>query len=152
MQLALIMSSNNIPVELHVVVCLFTRPYFLFSLSNFPTGCGTEGLGTRLSSYGIFTRVSWPNIGPVAAGPAGPAPMALTVTVKPGVATFIYNHKCVNCSESDATYGWTAYIAAQLLPVTMLFVIVVVFQVSAVTPSMNAFVFTCQLTTLPEFY
>ena len=69
----------------------------------------------------------------------------------PGVATFIYNHKCVNCSRSDATYGWTAYIAVQLLPVTMLFVIVVVFQVSAVTPSMNAFVFICQLTTLPEF-
>ena len=69
----------------------------------------------------------------------------------PGVATFIYNHKCVNCSQSDAAYGWTAYVAVQLLPVTLLFLIVVVFQVSAVTPSMNAFVFICQLTTLPEF-
>lgn len=69
----------------------------------------------------------------------------------PGVATFIYNHKCVNCSQSSTDYGWLAYIAVQFLPVTILFVIVVVFQVSAVTPSMNAFVFICQLTTLPEF-
>jgi len=69
----------------------------------------------------------------------------------PGVATFIYNHKCVNCSQSSTHYGWLAYIAVQFLPVTILFVIVVVFQVSAVTPSMNAFVFICQLTTLPEF-
>ena len=29
------------------------------------------------SSQGISARVGWLNIGPVAAGPAGPAPMAL---------------------------------------------------------------------------
>ena len=29
------------------------------------------------SSYGILAWVSWPNIGPAAAGPAGPAPTAL---------------------------------------------------------------------------
>ena len=40
-----LISSANIPAELHVVVCLFTRPSFLFSLSNFPTGRGRGGSG-----------------------------------------------------------------------------------------------------------
>ena len=48
MQLALIISSANIPAELHAVVSPFTRPSFHFSLSNFPKGRGAEGLGTRL--------------------------------------------------------------------------------------------------------
>ena len=49
MQLALLISSGNIPAELHAVVSPFTRPSFHFSLSNFPKGRGAEGLGTRLS-------------------------------------------------------------------------------------------------------
>ena len=32
---------------------------------------------TRWSLYDIFARVGWPNIGPAAAKPAGPVPMAL---------------------------------------------------------------------------
>ena len=48
MQLALIISSTNIPVEVHRVASPFTRPSFHFSLSNFPKGRGAEGLGTRL--------------------------------------------------------------------------------------------------------
>ena len=48
MQLALIISSANIPAELHAVVSPFTRPSFHFSLSNLPKGRGAEGLGTRL--------------------------------------------------------------------------------------------------------
>ena len=44
-----LISSANIPAELHEV-CPFTRPSFLFSLSNYPTGRGAEGLGTRLGS------------------------------------------------------------------------------------------------------
>ena len=37
---------------------------------------------THKSSYGIFGRVSWPNIGPAAAGPAGLAPTALRFDTK----------------------------------------------------------------------
>ena len=44
-----LISSANIPAELHVVVCLFTRPSLLFSLSNFPTGCGRGGSGDETS-------------------------------------------------------------------------------------------------------
>ena len=44
------------------------------------------------SSYGIFARVSWPNIGPAAAGPAGPAPTALSVV---GQATLYNSEECV---------------------------------------------------------
>ena len=40
-----IISSANIPAELHEVVSPFTRPSFLFSLPNFPTGCGRGGSG-----------------------------------------------------------------------------------------------------------
>ena len=44
-----LISSANIPAELHVVVCQFTRPSFLFSLSNFPTGRGRGGSGDETS-------------------------------------------------------------------------------------------------------
>lgn len=70
----------------------------------------------------------------------------------PGLSTFIYNHKCIDCdSGQDTTFGWLAFFAVQVLPATVLFIIVVAFQVSAVTPSMNAYVFICQIITLPEF-
>ena len=50
----ILISSANIPAELHEVVCPFTRPYFVFSLSNFPMGRGTEGLGMRLGKQYKF--------------------------------------------------------------------------------------------------
>ena len=47
----ILISSANIPAELHVVVCPFTRPSFLFSLSNFPTGRGRGGSGDETKCY-----------------------------------------------------------------------------------------------------
>ena len=47
-------ADANIPAELHVVVCLFTRPSFDFSLSNFPTGRGRGGSGDE-----TITHLHW---------------------------------------------------------------------------------------------
>ena len=69
----------------------------------------------------------------------------------PGLATFIYDHKCVKCKPENAANGWAIFFTVQLLPVTVLFLIVVIFQISATIPAMNAFVFICQYITLPEY-
>ena len=51
-----LISSANIPAELHVVVCLFTRPSFLFLSLIFRRGVVAEGLETRLDKH-CFSKV-----------------------------------------------------------------------------------------------
>ena len=69
----------------------------------------------------------------------------------PGLATFIYDHKCVKCKPENEANGWAILFTVQLLPVIILFLIVVIFQISATIPAMNAFVFVCQYITIPEY-
>ena len=56
------------------IVCIDTTA-FLFMVFY----CFLRALGVRTGQplYGIFAQVGWPNIGPAAAGPAGPVAMAL---------------------------------------------------------------------------
>ena len=50
--------STNISVELHKVVSPLTRLSFHFSLSNFPMGRGSEGLGMKLAQpYTLLSLV-----------------------------------------------------------------------------------------------
>ena len=64
------------------------------------------------------------------------------------VANFFMN--CVECSKSEGV-GWLLFLILQLVPVTILFVIVITFRLSIAQPPMNAFVLHSQIS-LALFY
>ena len=67
-----------------------------------------------------------------------------------GVAVDDDRFKCVKCDEY--TYKWLAYyIAIEFLPITIFFIIVAFFHISATSAPMNAFVFFSQITAIPYF-
>ena len=69
-----------------------------------------------------------------------------------GPAVFSYSWRCEECIMSP--YGWMLYITLAILPTTLLFLIIVLFQIRIISASMNAFIFTCQVivSTLPHGY
>ena len=52
--------------------------------------------------------------------------------------------RCVECSHSEGV-GWLLFFTLQLIPVTIMFVIITVFRLSIAKPPMNAFVVFSQL-------
>ena len=52
---------------------------------------------------------------------------------------YSYSLACVNCT--DYKYNWIKYIAVAYLPLTVFFVIVITFRISAVSGAMNGFYF-----------
>ena len=60
---------------------------------------------------------------------------------------YSYNSSCVNCTEYGS--NWAKYLTISFLPLTALFVVVVVFRVSAASGLLNVFVFICQTMTTP---
>ena len=62
---------------------------------------------------------------------------------------YFTDFKCVKCNDSSSDYGWAMYIGFELLPLTVAFLIIVVFGFSAVSGPVNAYIFYCQLTTGP---
>ena len=66
-----------------------------------------------------------------------------------GVSVNSYNFKCVKC---DARYSWVFYILAELVPIIIFFIIVALFNISATSAPMNAFVFFSQMVTIPYFH
>ena len=63
------------------------------------------------------------------------------------------NHfvKCVKCNHSKSV-GWLYYIIADILPITIFFIVIALFKVSATSAPMNAFVFFAQIVSLPFFH
>ena len=62
-----------------------------------------------------------------------------------GPAVLSYKWQCVECF--DKRYGWLVYISATLFPVTILCLLVMVFQLRITSAEMNCFVFLCQFVT-----
>ena len=65
---------------------------------------------------------------------------------KPGLgpAVFSYTHQCLECLDSK--YGWLLYIFLATFPTTVLFLVIVFFQVRILTSApMNAFIFMAQV-------
>ena len=66
---------------------------------------------------------------------------------------YSYSLACVNCT--DYKYNWIKYIAVAYLPLTVFFVIVITFRISAVSGATNGFILTSQIiASLPvmEYY
>ena len=62
---------------------------------------------------------------------------------------YFTDFRCVKCNGSSSEYGWAKYIGFEFLPLTVAFLIIVMFGFSAVSGPVNAFIFYCQLTTGP---
>ena len=60
---------------------------------------------------------------------------------------YSYSTDCVQCSDYD--HNWAKYLAVAFLPLTVFFVIVIIFRVSATSGSMNAFILVNQLVSTP---
>ena len=65
---------------------------------------------------------------------------------KPGLgpALLNYSYPCLECTR----YGWVAYFAATLIPATLFFTVIVVFQIDATSPALSYFVFFSQIVIL----
>ena len=64
---------------------------------------------------------------------------------KPGYGSAILSldPMCVNCTTKG--YGWGLYLAVEFLPITVFYMVIVIFQVSATSGPLNAFIFSAQI-------
>ena len=64
---------------------------------------------------------------------------------------YSYDWHCVNCSLNVTSWKkqWAAYFAIAYLPLTVFFVVIVMFRINTTSPSLNAFVFVSQLAASP---
>ncbi len=62
------------------------------------------------------------------------------------VSAYTYDLKCHECKA----YNWAAYLMVAFVPLTVFFLIVVVFRISAASPLLNSFVLVCQTMSTPD--
>ena len=55
------------------------------------------------------------------------------------------DYHCIPCSAKDAKYKWVFYFLTELLPPTVLFLVIMLFNISLTSASVNAFIFFCQV-------
>ena len=60
-----------------------------------------------------------------------------------GTAIFSYSRQCLPCMSRGL--GWTLYVFLATFPTTILFLVVLIFQVRITSGPMNAYIFACQL-------
>ena len=60
---------------------------------------------------------------------------------------YSYSEACIKCD--DFQYGWIKFTAAALLPVTFFYLFVVMFRISATSPTLNGYVLVSQLLSVP---
>ena len=66
-----------------------------------------------------------------------------------GAPVYSYSLKCVKCEESDFRYNLFKYIAVAFLPLTVFYLVVIIFKISVTSGSMVAYVLICQILTTP---
>ena len=64
-----------------------------------------------------------------------------------GISVFSSTYKCIECTESVT--NWLIYIAVTILPLTLFFIIIVIFQVGVTSPQANGYIFFSQIITIP---
>ena len=64
-------------------------------------------------------------------------------------AAYSYLNECTKCNEVS---GWFVYIAAQYMPIFVLFILVTVFNLTIIAPASNAFLFLSQVSSLSNAY
>ena len=68
-----------------------------------------------------------------------------------GPPVYSYSFTCVECKKSDFALNLIRYVAAAFLPLTLFYLIVIIFKVKVTKPSgsMMVYVLTCQLLSIP---
>ena len=61
---------------------------------------------------------------------------------------YSYSLKCVNCS--NYSLNWLKYIAIAYLPLTVFYLFVILFRISATSPRLHGYITTCQLLVTPN--
>ena len=64
-----------------------------------------------------------------------------------GISVFSSTYNCIECTESVT--NWLIYIAVTILPLTLFFLIVVIFHVGVTFPQANGYIFFSQIITIP---
>ena len=66
-----------------------------------------------------------------------------------GYASPVYSYSlaCVECK--DYKYNWLKYIAVAFLPLTVFYITLILFRISAASGALNGYVLMCQLITTP---
>ena len=65
---------------------------------------------------------------------------------------YSYDLRCVKCNSTDYShYNWVKYIAVAFVPLTIFYIVVVAFRISATSPLMNGFVLVSQVIAAPSF-
>ena len=67
-----------------------------------------------------------------------------------GVNVASWIHYCIKCSKEDVIKNWVLYLVAISLPITLLFLIIVLFSINLTSGSINMYIFYCQALSLPE--
>ena len=61
-----------------------------------------------------------------------------------GPAVYTFGNECVKCNRNTYT-SWTLYLFVVLFPITVFYIIVIIFNVHATAPPLTAFVLYCQV-------
>ena len=61
-----------------------------------------------------------------------------------GPAVYAFGNECVKCNRNTKT-SWTLYLFVVLFPITVFYIIVIIFNVHATAPPLTAFVLYCQV-------
>ena len=64
-------------------------------------------------------------------------------------AVYSYGSQCVKCTHYK--HNWIKYLVIAYLPVTLFYVFVVLFKFNAMSPSVIAYIFVCQIISSPVF-
>ena len=64
-----------------------------------------------------------------------------------GISVFSNTYDCVECTELGI--NWLIYVAVTILPLTLFFLIVVIFHVGVTSPQANGYIFFSQIMTIP---
>ena len=64
-------------------------------------------------------------------------------------SAYSYGIQCADCTNYH--YNWIKYLLIAYLPITVLYLVVIVFKLNATSPLMNSCIFSCQLISSPSF-
>ena len=63
---------------------------------------------------------------------------------KPGYGIPVFSKVVDECVKCDSRFAWPLYLALVLLPITVFYIVVIIFNFSATRPPITAYIFYCQ--------
>ena len=66
-----------------------------------------------------------------------------------GLPVYAYTLSCVNCTDTSWQYGALKYFAVAYLPLTVFYILVILFKISVTSGSTVSYVLTCQIVSIP---